>query len=263
VELKLAKRPVSVLAKDNAVASLSVIEPSTAAVNSRMQIAGPRLVSDLVKQQMNVQGAGHLLIEDYRLPGAGAAPRSDGVDPLLGDMGGSGPSQSLFSWENSLTYLRERRLAILDQGVEVIHRSGSEMAYAEQLARTRHLPAEAVRRMGGRRVQMTCDNMMVEFLSAFGETSAGSGAAALRRFQATGSVHLQDGTKSILGQRVSYWQETEIVQVEGGAGEPARFFDADPKTGHVRQQIRGETLQWNRAARRVEVTKPTVLANRR
>lgn len=263
VQLKLAKRPVSVAAKDNAVASLSVIDPATRAVSSRMQITGPVITSDLVRQRMNVQGAGHMLIEDYRLPGAGARRPSGGVDPLLGDMGGSGPSQSLFSWENSLTYLRERRLGILDRSVEVIHRSGSEMAYAEQLARSRNLPAEAVRRMGGRRVQMTCDNMMIEFLNDLGGGGAASGAAALRRFQSTGNVHLQDGTKSIMGQRISYWQETEIVQVEGGAGEPARFFDADPATGHVRQQLRGEMLQWNRAARRVEVTKPTVLANRR
>lgn len=260
--LRETKKPVWLIAEGDAVAARSSTNARTDVLATRMQISGPRMVSDLLRQRLNVQGAGVLLIEDYRLPvrKTAAAPRR--VEPLLGEIGTEGPSQSLFSWQNALTYLRERRLAILDREVGVIHRSGSHLAYVEELARLRNVSPQELRKLGGRRVTLSCENLLVEFLNDFGAVDSAQAAAAVKRIQATGTAQLQDGTRSIVGQRVSYWQESELVQVEGGLGEPARFFDADPRTSQIRQQIRGDLLRWNRLTNRVEAVRPSVLATR-
>jgi len=248
------KRPTAVLAEGNVVAVSSVYDKENRQrLLSRIRIAGPKLSVDLVREQLDVVGSGSLLIEDYRLPSAAdqetAERPSRPKDPLMSDLSGRGPSQTVFTWANSMSYFLENNLAVLDRSVNMIHLGGMSMVMAKDLARAMSLDISNLRAKG-RKAALGCENLTVEFLQRSGSPKSGmplegAGQAELKRLIATGNIYLEDSGKSLIGEELTYFRDKNEITVLGTAGNEARLFVEDTKTGEMVRYI-CPWFRWNR-----------------
>ena len=255
------KRPVLVLADGSTVAVSSTHHPESRVLLSRMRINGPRVAIDLRRQTTNVEGAGNLLIEDYRLRTRDRSPRQGDSDALLGDLGGGGPSQTLFTWGNSMSYLQDRNIAIFDKDVHMVHRAGSKMVLGTQVAAARSLDVQQLRRLSGRSSTLDCRNLLVEFARRSSERKDGDspyGAAELRQLDATGEVQLKDSNKSLVGDRLTYFSGSGMITIRAARGREAHIYDEN-----ARSDWRGPVLRWNRKTDRVEAADATMVFSRK
>lgn len=238
---------------------------------SRIRIAGPRIAIDLVSEYLSVEGAGNLLLEDYRLPPPGRRASGDGTGSMLGqraaaEMGSIGPNQTLFTWRNAMTYLNARNVAVFDRDVEMRHRAGAEMALSGQLETALRLDRAQLARLRSRRAGMTCENLLVEFERDRGPREAGpsplAGATRLKSFRATHRVHLEEQNRSLEGQLITFDNDTGLIRVTGSADAPARISELDARTGRARLW-RGNLLEWNQKAGTIRVLDSDVVASGR
>ncbi len=251
------KKPVRVLAEGNVVVLSSRVDrDNPKMLLSRMRMAGPKLTVDLRTEQLDITGAGSLLIEDYRLPQAAqknlAAIRkrpSRPKDPLMGDLSGRGPSQTVFTWANSMTYFLENNLAVLDRSVSMIHLEGRSMVLGEDLAQAMDVDIAKLP-MNQRKSALTCENLTVEFLRT---QSSGrrdrspldaAGSAELKRLIATGNIYLEDGGRSLVGEELTYFRDRNVITVRGTSGNHARIFMEEG--GRVMREV-GPLIRWNRS----------------
>ena len=261
---KFRKKPVFMLADGAAVALFSEYNPATNALQNRMRMAGPRIAVDLRHQSTNVEGAGNLLVEDYRLPGKRRRQaRRRSSDSLLGDWAAGGPSQTLFTWENSMSFLTRRNLAIFDQNVQMTHRAGAEMVLGRRVAEARNLEVTQLQKLKGRKTSLNCSNLLVEFARQAsgegGELMGTARSAQLRLIEATGPVTLQDGGKTLVGQRLIYLRDSGLVTIHARPGREAHIYDEDAESGALRAHWRGPVLRWNLSNNRIEAAQSTIL----
>ena len=81
----------------------------------------------------------------------------------------------------------------------------------------------------------------------------------LRRIEASGNIHLQDGPYSVMGGRLTYDRVAEVVTVRGAGGLEARILEQDDGTGRLRL-FRGPELRWYRGSNRIEAPRARMLA---
>ncbi len=272
------KRPVYVVAEGNAEAISSTYAPHVdgkrGRLLSRARIAGRQIVADLRSEQMSVPCEGNLLIEDYQFDdqdGKRGQRRTAQVgNALMSSVRGDGPSQSLIEWENAMDFFVDRALATFDRNVRMIHLSGQQVVMKDELAEAFKLDPSALRRVGeGRRAELTCGNLLIEFATGksdrpsndTGATSQMIRATDLERMIARDAVHLQDGTKSLMGEYLQYLAYTNEVRLEGGPGLDARIIDQ--AEGGRFNMWRGPLLIWNRATNAIQAPRSTVTAGGR
>jgi len=262
------KRPAYVIAEGKAEAMSSTYAPRGAdgrrgRLLSRARVAGQQIVVDLRREQMSVPGAGTLLIEDYQLPRAGGgggvlgAPRVGG--PLMSSVRSDGPSQTLLTWQNSMDLFVDRGLVAFDKDVRMVHRSGQKMVLKEELGRAMNLDASVADRVGtGRETTLSCAHLLLEFRSGPSGRRGRSTkkeplirATDLQRLIARGTVSLQDGTKSLMGEYLQYLHDTNEVRLEGSATLEARIIDQDEDSQRL-SMWRGPLLVWDRNSNRIE-----------
>ncbi len=225
---------------------------------SRVRMAGPRVRIDLLEEQLLVEGEGNLLVEDYRLPTGG--PRREAVtsgflsgDALPGLDGGGGPSQTLFTWENSMTFLSRNNIAVFDRKVVMRHRAGEEMVLAGQLESALKLDEATRRRIRSRSANLTCDNLRAEFQTDPGrkrqDSSPLSRATSLHGFRAWGNVYLLDRDartqRTASGTIIAYNRGSGLVEVAGGPSQQAVIEEVDAATGRLNGHWNGDSLEWN------------------
>jgi lipopolysaccharide export system protein LptA len=269
-------RPVAVVAEGHAEALSSNHTPGPSAGNpgrllNRLRIAGDQIMADLLREQMSVPGAGSLLIEDYQFEPGGARGKlaAGGLsgDPLMSSMREEGPSQTLVTWENSMDFFVDRNLVAFDKNVLMIHRSGQEVVLKDELASAMRIDIEALRRMRvGRKASLSCGYLLLEFLAAAKPKDNGDAAPVVRatdlqRLIAKHAVHLQEGTKSLMGAHLQYLHDVDEVRLEGGAALEARIIDQDEANQRF-NMWRGPLLIWNRQTNRVEAPGATIRASR-
>lgn len=237
---------------------------------SFVRISGPRMTVDLKEEYMVVEGAGNLLVLDYRPP----TVRSDSESrssrlgtAMVGSLQSSGPSQTVFTWQNSMSYLNRRNVAVLDNRVVMRHAAGSEMAMPEQVAAAMKLDVRDLAAMKSRRAELTCENLVVEFARNRARDSQGasslSSATELKSFQASHRVRMQENNRSVEGEIITYDRSTELVRIQGSPQLPAWIADLDTRTGAVPASWRGQELEWNLRTGVVRVTGASVMAPRR
>lgn len=242
------KQPVRVIASGHASALRTVRHKASNRLLSRAQIRGNELSVDLRRQSMNVPGKGSLLIEDYNFGRGGSAGAKSS---LFG--GGEGPSQTAFLWANGMSYFVDQALVSFDRQVVMRHASGQQVVLKDDLAAAMKVDPGAMKLPPGRRADLTCDNLLVQFLrnnTQQAETMDVRGAD-LRQLVASGAVYLQDGGKSLQGERLTYSRETNLVTVEGTPDIEARIFDQDESSQRF-NMWRGPLLVWDRNGNRVE-----------
>lgn len=233
----------------------SAPEPDPSLVGSRpaglpllsyVRVTGPQIVIDLLQQHMVVEGAGNLLVLDYRRPDA--AGRRD-LDRSGAAFQADSPSQSVFAWENSMSFLNSRNIAVFDRNVTMKHAAGSQMVLPEHAAASMNIDPEMLRKGRGRLAEMTCENLLVEFERDASGRATGpsplSRAAGLRSFRAAGRVRIQDNNRSAEGDLVTYDRIAGLLRLTGSSSAPARLVELDEKTGALRVGYRGRAVDWN------------------
>jgi len=250
------KRPILITARGDAVALRSTYDERTGRLLSRMRIAGPQITVDLKAEAMNVEGRGNLLIEDYRPPRRRRTARRP-VDSLLGGIESSGPSQTLFTWANAMSFFVSQNLAYFDRMVHMTHYAGGAMVLARELADAMKVDVNKLAAMKQRRATLDCDTLLVKFLTdPRGAGRTGGRAAGLAQLEAVGRVVLCDSGKTLMGERVTYDHASELVTVHGGPRTDARILDE-----HGRQFMwTGPELAWDRKNDRVIARGATIIA---
>ncbi|NTW89005.1 MAG: hypothetical protein HGB26_07790, partial [Desulfobulbaceae bacterium] len=154
--------------------------PQEHRLQSFIRIAGPRTTIDLINEHLVVEGAGNLLVLDYRMPKEGAAVDRTSAggtsDMLAGSLQSNGPSQTVFTWQNSMSYLNHKNVAVLDNQVVMKHAAGSEMALPDQVATAMKIDPKKFAASKGRKAELTCENLVVEFARNKDRTEAPTGS---------------------------------------------------------------------------------------
>jgi len=236
---------------------------------SRLRIAGPKIGIDLIQEHLGVEGAGNLLIEDYRLPGQKkrrTRASSELASANFGALESSGPSQTAFTWKTSMLYLNNRGIAMFDKDVYMQHVAGSKMVLSKAEARVMNFDLEILLQIEGREVSMTCDNLLANFERENRKKRDGAsplgGAARLTAFRATGqSVRIEQDEYSAQGTLARYDRSSGIVELTGSPRAPAQIMKLD-ETGKP-YIARSELIKWNQKSGQVLLKKTTMLATGR
>jgi hypothetical protein len=247
-------------------------DPSRGRLLSRISIFGRQITSDLVREQMSVPDKGYLGIEDYQFSPEQAhrreAASGAGSGPLMSSLRSDGPSQTIVSWENGMDYFVDRGMVAFDQNVIMKHLSGRQMVEKEKLAAAFSISERAMRSLGeGRRASLTCGNLTLEFRagSSAGANDAVSSlgrATDIERLIAKSAVHLQENTRTIMGEYLQYLRGANEVRIEGSSTIDATISDQDERTQRL-NMWRGPLLVWNRVTNRIEAPQAAIRTNRR
>ncbi|MFO0973548.1 MAG: hypothetical protein U1A27_08940 [Phycisphaerae bacterium] len=232
---------------------------------SRVTLRGDQIVVDLKRQTMNIPGPGALLIEDYAF---GERRKRGGPQQSVSmfTTGDSGPSQTAFHWANGMSYFVDQALVKFDRQVSMRHVSGDYLMAKDELAQAMRLDPLKIKLPPGRKADLSCDDLMVQFLQSQAAAAAPQAldvrGADLRQLVASGTVHLQEGTKSLMGDRLTFSRDTNRVAVEGSDQFEARIFDQDEQSQRF-NMWRGPVLVWDRATNRIESPNATVMSRGR
>jgi len=246
---------------------------------SRVRAAGPQIRIDLEEQQFLIEGQGNLLVEDYRLPKAGRGAGREGPQERRTVLAPSslpgaesvGPSQTLFTWANSFTFLNRKFIAVLDNQVVMRHAAGAQMALADRIESALKLDEETRKRITSRAATLTCGNLVVQFQrDKDGKTKSPggslSGATALKGFQARGNVFFTsseaDLRRSASGLAILYDAVTGLAEISGTTLQEAVIEEAEVRTGRSTGYWHGLTVKWNLKTRQIEAEGSKVNAPR-
>lgn len=209
--------------------------PPLGQIVSRFRVAGPQIGIDLQQENFGVEGPGNLLIEDWRLPSDKpvVAPISPAASAAVGGIDAGGPSQTVFQWESSMTFLNKRNLAQFDRRVDMRHLSGRNMVYAREVINSLNADPRRLRNIKSRQINLTCGNLLVQFADR-GAREKKSGASPLSnvtqlaRFDAREQVLLDvdDGKETLTGSLLKYQRDSDDVRflyVYGAAEAPATY----------------------------------------
>lgn len=252
-------------------------EPDRIALLSRIRLAGPQVRIDLADMQLLVEGKGSLLVEDYRLPKSGGMrSRAQGPEALLTSsvvpgVDSLGPSQTLFTWENSMSFLSRDNVATFDRNVAMVHQAGTAMAGFNQIEALRGLDESAKKRLTSRVAGLTCGNLVAQFETARsreGKTgpsplSAATGLKAFWARRGDANVRLVDREAKVHrvaeGSLMYYDGQTNEARITGSEQLPAVVQAIDPKTGNP-LNWRGQEVTWNLKTGEVRLEKSQILA---
>lgn len=252
------KRPMRFDAQGNVVAISRQYAPGLSdLLTSRVRLAGPRLVIDLGIEELEVPAAGTMLIEDYRLMAKKAGVAQTGGEPFFGQFAGTGLSQTLFAWDKSFTYSIKEGLAQFNGKVQMAHRAGADLVPPDQQPQVQELLRQLPANLRGRKASLLADLLLVQFAPREDEKTRGRpamdrlGQRELSRLVAEGNVGIRDGTRSVLGQRISFDQATETLTIAGSADFEAAIQDLNEVTGQI-SGWQGPIIKWNRKTNRIE-----------
>ncbi len=236
--------------------------PPRGPIVSRFRVQGPQIGINLIEEHFGVEGAGNLLIEDRRMPSskAIAAPLGPTAAAAIGSLDGTGPSQTLFQWENTMTFLNKRNLAQFDRRVVMDHVSGEKMAFAKEVLASLQADPRRAASIKSRQAHLACDNLLVEFTregSRRDESGSPlSGITQVKIFEAKGQsgqvlLDLDEGRQSVAGSVLSYSDLSGELRVVGSNEMPAQIIIQDERTGqlNVTRAQPGEPIIWNQRTR--------------
>jgi len=240
------KDPVFVYATGNVVALHRRANEKTRRLRSRARIGGPKMSVDLREKYVTVQGAGDLLIEDYRLrtdrqrPSTNDRPRTSPFGRAMRD----DPSQTYIAWEESMTYRYGTNIADFQENISISHRTGGKMIGAEKIFGDQ-LDENALSR--GQEASLTCQSLVVEFTREQQDGMSRLSGYDVAAFNASGQVHFADAGISALANQVTYERGDNGLQILGSPGQPAQIFDQRKRFS----EMRGPRFIWDRASNRL------------
>ncbi len=245
----IGKEPTFIYATGSVVAVTAMLAPKTEKLESRARMSGQTMAVDLQTKKLQIEGAGTLLIEDYRAavhPQAAqpAKRKSDRLTPF-GRLAGNEPSQTFVQWQRGMDYRYDLNVARFSGDVTLKHLGGSKMIHASDIVGASASAAAAP----GREASLSCDALVVSFVRAEGDDSRSGRMSGydVDAFSATGGVHFEDSGISAIALQVTYNREENLLQILGTEDEPAQLFDQ--RTGY--STLRGPRFDWNRKTNRI------------
>lgn len=230
---------------------------------SRMTLLGPTIRFDMRARQMNVDGAGQMLIEQYVVD-TSQSRGSSGADRRLGtsgtmmlqvDLQPRGPSATAFEWSNGLTYFVNEAKGIFDGSVKMVYASGQQVP-APQDPGMVFSQVDHTEGGSSRIASLQCETLVAQFGGEDTSNASQWNASQLDRVTATGSVYLVDGTRSVRCQRLDFSRSKALVRVEGGVTNPAEIYDIRPDGAFVN---RGPFFEWYIDTNEVRAPRTTVV----
>jgi hypothetical protein len=219
-----------------------------------------------MEEYFMVEGPGNLLIVDNRIPTRKRQQRrSPDAENPLGSVafGMSGPSQTLFKWQNSMTYLNNHNTAVFDHQVNMIHRSGKEIALLDKILASTDLEREQFKGMDSHKVDLDCENFYVKFSTEDQADRGGptplSQVSMLNSFRAVGRVRLQLDNRHAEGESIFYDNTRSVALLTGSPQNPPQIMQHDPDTGRVIPWT-GKSLQWNLETKKIRVLESSMQA---
>lgn len=252
---RFSKEPAFILASGNAVALTSEIDPVTHQLKSRARITGPTLSVNLRPDvsKMLIEGEGSLQMEDFQ-PGGGD----------LFNVADDGPSKTLITWKDSMWYDFSIDQTRFEGDVELKYFSGDAL---KQLFGGKQTQAKKNDQTpSGRRTFLSCDVLTVDFLDRsqrarhkadrrVGRISTN----ALRQFQASGNVTLQDQSEglSLWSDRLIYERPRRLLQIFGTDYRKAKIIKET--ANKMPYQLSAKHIFYNLGTGEIEVLGPTVM----
>jgi hypothetical protein len=222
----------------------------------RLKVRGDRLTWDAQREQIDIAGAGKMVVEDYRPPRKpDGRAEDDGDADLTGD-GVRRPFQTAFTWEKLMTLNQAKRRAIMEGRVRMAHASGKHLVLAREL----NVP-DWGKLAAGRFTRLSCGKLIAKFAPAEPDepetatrpaADSGPRIGPLTYFEAIGDVNLKDGVREvrwIIAERLLYNRPTELVEIYGALpGEPKKnarlqFDNLDTRRSRT---IRSPKILWFR-----------------
>ena len=160
-----------------------------------------------------------------------------------------GPSQTVFTWVDSMSFSNGSNTATFDSGVEMRHLSGAKLIELERVASAIRVDPQRLRQYPGREASLNCDRFTVDFerdaKTRAGQPAPLSRATRLKGFKATGrQVRLEESGRFVEGTEVSFNSATQIGRVIGSPEFPARMRYLDERTGEP-SIANVELFQWD------------------
>ena len=193
----------------------------------RLQMTGERLMYDMQAEELSIFGEGTLVVEDYDVTPEDGQPRTRA--DAAGNPTLQSPSQTAFLWTREMQLLQADRQVRLKGDVQMIHRSGDQVAVMPGL----RVP-DWEQLDSGRRSSLRCEDLFAEFAPPSdmpeGELAAtddmwqsGPRLGPLELFTAYRRVNMIDGPVQIVGEQLVYNRRNGSAVVLGFLeGEPIR-----------------------------------------
>ncbi|HRX86691.1 MAG TPA: hypothetical protein P5572_16830, partial [Phycisphaerae bacterium] len=245
----LNKRPTYIYATGDIKGQSVNQDPASGDVRTRVLFQGPVLAVDLRQRQLLIDGAGALLIEDYRRAHAQSA--SSLAVPMdvspFGRLVGGEPSQTVILWQKSMTYHDAESTAEFTGDVSLTHSTGAKIKHAADI-----IGAEAAASGKGREAQLNCQNLAVRFARDENSTDVNAGTSPMSgtevdAFVAEGQIHFADSGISAIAERIEYSRDTGALEILGTEDAPAQLFDQRKRFS----SFKGPRFIWNRKTNQI------------
>ena len=196
---------------------------------TRLLLTGPRVVVDNLAQSVTVDGAGDLLVEDYRP----AAPASDKpADGAIAAAGITGRGATLFKWQTNMTLGGADNGMVMKGAVQMVH--------------------APMNRPRDERVRLTCRMLEASMQNAGGITGFGDGSRKsaepnFKSIKASGDVRVDQNKRHIACDFLKYTDDTQTIVLWANPPHRATVtVDGEPNP------LSADALKWNLAKDRFE-----------
>ncbi len=248
-----AREPIRIEADGNAKAEMPRYNDTGNILTSRLLAVGPKFVVDLERQQMEIEGKGNLLVENYGIAELANDPRASDPQAVMAEARcrpDSGLSQTVFSWQNAMLFILPDREAVFDGGVNMIHLAGGKIRFGGELATALGAKIDLLRTMPGREATLNCDNLRVQFAQAAAgaDSSQWMQRAKLANLIADGKMvsldeHLSNGgTNMVTASRLQYNGQRDTFVVQGSPARLVRQENAEA----ISNTTAADTFYWKR-----------------
>ncbi|HEX7008516.1 MAG TPA: hypothetical protein VF184_00950 [Phycisphaeraceae bacterium] len=194
--------------------------------HTQIHLEGPRMIFQGESEQVQVIGAGRMLIQDHRPPQAAPA------DEASSDVRFTGRGATLFLWQKRLTLDAARNDMLLEQTVQMIHQ-----------------PAD-----GGRAVQLDAQSLLADLEETGGLGVWGSGDAPqpdIRLVQADQLVRVIEAGRTVTSDHLRYTEADQTVVFWADAGRLVQVTDPQRPT-----PLRAGQIKWSLEGDRFEILQP-------
>ncbi len=251
------KEPSYLVGTGDVVAVFSNVQPGSDQVQNRLRLASGELTVDLRSERLTAPKAGSLLIEDYRMDGLNqlmangqAGQPAKGLSVMASPEKGL-PSMTYVTWQDSMTFLADRRRVDFAGDVRLDHRSGTKLPFAREMLESQSFDTSSAVNVG-RRTRLASRSLVVEFGADAGSDVATGGMGQMsfgdvRQLEATGGVAIDDDAVTIRAFRIVKFDDSEWLRILGTETHPAEIFST---TGSW--DFSGSELSYNLKTGRVD-----------
>ena len=201
---------------------------------------------------MLIEGAGSLLMEDFRDPTPGPARSAAPGAGLFNLDNGAGPSKTLIEWNDAMWYDFAVGHTQFSGKVSLKHFSGQALKRRFGDATAADVP--------GRSTFLECAQLTASFDSRGSRqrrTRMGDlSAVGLRAFAAYGSVRLHDEVLALWlsAGRISFQRDRDTLSVHGTSRQPARLVQQ--RAGELPTDMKARRFYYNTRTGKIEAQNP-------